>query len=250
MTFADAQSALSSLGLFNLTYLNGKMFTKSFLNGLDSSDANSADLIATIVPSAWPIYQNALQNTNVATYYSNDTYNLLRKFYQDYRSTVAMNISGVISKSRNLSNNPNDFDNALFKTFATKVGNDGKKTIPAYDNVVPINEGGDSFETTIDHFQFDQSDKNYPWHVTNEKEILTKSAEKLPSKAERNSWINKISAWFGALFYIRIGQTVVQGTYSRSPYFIRQNIANAYNDPTSPLTLVLMSFPLLIKLMN
>ncbi|WP_342275768.1 ABC transporter permease [Spiroplasma endosymbiont of Nebria brevicollis] len=241
MTFANASAALSTLGLFSLTYLDGKMFTKSFLNGLDSSDANSPYLISTIVPSAWPaawpIYLNALQNTDVDSYYSNDNYNLLRKFYQDYRSTVAMNISGVISKSGQLSDNPNDFSNTLFKSFATKNDFLGKKTIPAYDNIPPISEGGDTFETTIDNFQFDQSDKAYPWHVTNEKEILTKSATELPSQASRNSWINKISTWFGALFYSRIGQTVVQGTYSRSPYFIRQNIANAYNDPNSPFNI-------------
>ncbi|WP_375318011.1 hypothetical protein [Spiroplasma endosymbiont of Virgichneumon dumeticola] len=147
-----------------------------------------------------------------------------------------MNIIGFISKTGKLSNNHNDFDNAFFKTFATKLSS-GNKTIPAYDNAPPIGEGGDNFETTIDNFQFDQSDKAYPWYVTNEDEILTKFASQLPSKAARNSWINKISALFGALFYIRIGQTVVQGTYSRSPYFIRQNIANAYNDPNSPFNI-------------
>ncbi|BET38242.1 hypothetical protein [Spiroplasma ixodetis] len=55
--------------------------------------------------------------------------------------------------------------------------------------------------------------------------------------------INKVGIWFGALFYNRMGQTVVQGAYTKSPYFIRQNIAKAYSDPNAPFNVAFNVVP-------
>lgn len=217
-------AAISSLGLNSLTYLNGKMFTKNFLNGLDSSDIKNADFILPIMvkmawPNAWPMYEKVLKVTNNNNFYSNDNYNIIRKFYKNFRITVAMNISGTISKTGNISTNPSDFDVTKFKTWASS-------DIPAYNNV---SSAGPTFINDIDNLSFDTRDKLYPWHLTNEEQLLNNDVTTI-SQEDRDHWINKVGIWFGALFYNRMGQTVVQGTYTKSPYFIRQNIAKAYSD--------------------
>lgn len=229
--------AITNLGMNGLTYLNGKMLTKNFLNGLDSSDIKDAnDLIEMIVRFAWPdalsMYEKVLKNNDRNDFYSDNTYNIIRKFYQDYRTTIAMNISATISKTNNVSTNPDDFDVAKFKVWA-------EKTIDVYNYVPDV---GHSFVNDIDNLDFDTSDNLHRWHLTNEKQLLSYDATSL-SKEDRNSWINKVGIWFAALFYNRLGQTVVQGTYTKSPYFIRQNIANAYSNPNTPFNVAFNVIP-------
>ncbi|WP_338975305.1 ABC transporter permease [Spiroplasma endosymbiont of Monopis laevigella] len=229
--------AISDLGYTGLTYLNGKMLTKNFLNGLDSSDIKDASVIVGIMvqmawPNALPMYDTVLKNTNINSFYSENTYNIIRKFYQNYRTTVAMNISGTISKTGKISTNPNDLDITKFKDWANS-------NIPAYKNA---SSKGPTFINDIDNLSFDTSDKLYPWHLTNETQLLNNNASEISDK-ERDSWINKVGIWFGALFYNRMGQTVVQGAYTKSPYFIRQNIAKAYSDPNAPFNVAFNVVP-------
>lgn len=229
-------AAITNLGIFGLTYLNGKMLTKNFLNGLDSSDINNDSFINIMVKMAWPntlpMYEEVLQVNNNDNFYSNDTYNIVRKFYQDFRTTVAMNISGTISQTGNISTNPSDFDVTKFKTWASS-------NIKAYHNT---SSSGVTFVNDIDNLNFDTSDKLYPWHLTNEKQLLNNNATDI-SEEDRDHWINKVGIWFGALFYNRMGQTVVQGVYTKSPYFIRQNIAKAYSDPNAPFNVAFNVIP-------
>lgn len=227
-----AASAPVELGMSSLTFLYGKMLTKQFLTNLDNSNNNNVLFSKQfIAPSAWPtvvpIY-DILADSKNDTFYSNETYNKLRKFYEDYRITVAMSINGKISKTNNNSSNPNDWSATNFDTFASSTdATTGKLNLPAYSN--SPSDGGLSFKEEINQFQLDGLDANYPLHIVNENELLNNSASDI-SSATRNDWINKVSIWFGSLFYGRIGQTVLQGTYSRSPYFIRQNIAQAYSN--------------------
>lgn len=230
-------AAINDLGTFGLTYLNGKMFTKNFLNGLDSSDIKDSSLVEFMVRMAWPnalpMYKQVLNvENNNSSFYSDDTYNIVRKFYQDFRTTVAMNISGTISKTGNISTNPHDFDITKFKAWATI-------NIPAYNNA---SSADPTFINDIDSLSFDTSDKLYPWHLTNETQLLNNSATSI-SQEDRDHWINKVGIWFGALFYKRMGETVVQGTYTKSPYFIRQNIAKAYSDPKAPFNVAFNVVP-------
>ncbi|WP_342254511.1 ABC transporter permease [Spiroplasma endosymbiont of Zeiraphera isertana] len=230
-------AAISDLGYTGLTYLNCKMLTKNFLNGLDSSDIKDASVIVGIMvqmawPNALPMYDTVLKNTNINSFYSENTYNIIRKFYQNYRTTVAMNISGTISKTGKISTNPNDLDITKFKDWANS-------NIPAYKNA---SSKGPTFINDIDNLSFDTNDKLYPWHLTNETQLLNNNASEISDK-ERDSWINKVGIWFGALFYNRMGQTVVQGAYTKSPYFIRQNIAKAYSDPNSPFNVAFNVVP-------
>lgn len=234
---SNPSAAISTLGMSGLTYLNGKMLTKNFLNGLDSSDIKDADFIVSMMvrmawPNALPMYEKVLKVTNNNNFYSDDTYNIIRKFYRDFRITVAMNISGTISHSGNISTNPSDFDAAKFKTWASRK-------IPAYNN---SSSAGPTFINDIDSIVWDTSDKLYPWHLTHEEQLLNNDVINI-SQEDRDHWINKVGIWFGALFYNRIGQTVVQGTYTKSPYFIRQNIAKAYSDPNAPFNVAFNVVP-------
>lgn len=235
----DPGSAIADLGT-SLTYLNGKMLTKNFLSGLDSSEVKDDGIVEMMVNMAWPVakpmYDDVLKNNDNNKFYSDETYNLVRKFYQDYRSTVAMNISGEISSSGNISTNPGNLDFNKFKSWA-------QQKIPAYNNV-PAGASGKGFNYYFakDKLKFDTSNKEYPWHLINETELLNNDATSISDEV-RDSWINKVGIWFGALFYNRMGQTVVQGTYSRSPYFIRQNIAKAYTDVNSPFNVAFNVIP-------
>ncbi|WP_342260700.1 ABC transporter permease [Spiroplasma endosymbiont of Notiophilus biguttatus] len=229
--------SITDLGYTSLTYLNSKMLTKNFLNGLDSSDIKDASVIVGIMvqmawPNALPMYDTVLKNTNINSFYSENTYNIIRKFYQNYRTTVAMNVSGTISKTGKISTNPNDLDITKFKDWANS-------NISAYKNA---SSEGPTFINDIDNLSFDTSDKLYPWHLTNETQLLNNNASEISDK-ERDSWINKVGIWFGALFYNRMGQTVVQGAYTKSPYFIRQNIAKAYSDPNAPFNVAFNVVP-------
>lgn len=230
----SAAAAPAELGMSSLTFLYGKMLTKQFLNNLDESNINNAMFAGQLIaPSAWPtvvpIY-DILANTNNDTFYNNETYNTLRKFYEDYRVTVAMSINGKVSKTKNNSTNADYWSATEFNNFASSHDPDGKLNLPAYNN--KPNDGGISLKEAVNNFQLDGLDNKYPLHIVDEKELLDNDASKLPF-AIRNNWINKVTIWFGSLFYGRVGQTVVQGAYSRSPYFIRQNIAKAYNNPDS-----------------
>lgn len=232
---SSPSAAITTLGMSGLTYLHGKMLTKNFLNGLDSSDVNDSLIVEIMVKMAWPnaspMYQ-VLKTTNNDKFYNDDNYAIVRKFYQDFRTTVAMNISGKISQTGDISTNPNDFDVKKFHDWASS-------NIPAYNNGAADDV---KFIDDIDALSFDTSDKFYPWHLTDEKQLLNNDATAL-SKEDRDHWINKVGIWFGALFYKRMGQTVVQGTYTKSPYFIRQNIAKAYNDPDAPFNVAFNVVP-------
>lgn len=218
---------LVGLGMNSLTFLNGKMFTKSFLDGLDKSNFSSSTIRKMMTTSAWPTVNPIYDLLDLKTaleFYTPDNYNALRSFYQTYRSTVNMNIAANITNTDKISTNPDDFNVNKFKTFAST-------SLPTIYKLDPSTVGGgNSFIEDIDKFSFNTSNKEYPFHLQNEKQLLNNIATDLPTK-EMNSWINKVSIWFGAMFYDRIGQTVVQGIYSRSPYFIRQNIASAYKNP-------------------
>lgn len=227
------QAIVTDVGMSSLTFLHGKMLTKSFLNGLDESIFNSPLFTGTLIaPNAWPtvvpIYTllGQYEPPNPKEFYSSDNYNKLRSFYQTYRSTVDMNIAANITTTCEISANPADFDVNKFKTFAST-------NLQPYQLDPTTVGGGDTFIEDINHFSFNTSDKKYPFHLQNEDQLLNNMALSL-SNPEMNSWINKVSIWFGAMFYGRVGQTIVQGAYSRSPYFIRQNIASAYKNPDQP----------------
>ena len=230
----SAAAAPAELGMNSLTFLYGKMLTKQFLNNLDESNINNAMFAGQLIaPIAWPavvpIY-NILNNTNNDIFYNDETYTTLKKFYEDYRVTVAMSINGKVSKTKNNSTNADDWSATDFNIFASSHDTEGNINLPAYNN--KPNDGGFSLKESVNNFQFDGLDNKYPLHIIDEKELLDNDASKL-SSATRNNWINKVTIWFGSLFYGRVGQTVVQGAYSRSPYFIRQNIAKAYNNHDS-----------------
>jgi len=224
----------TDLGPNNLSFLYGKMLTKSFLQGLDQSKVDDPDYAAPIAALAWPqggviydvtnLYPNIPKTKPRPAFYSETSFNTLKQFYRDYRSTVGMNLNPNAAQGQD----PNAIDHTKLTEVLKNM--DCKDVKPA------------DFTKAIADFTFDKSDHQYPWHLPNETDLLNKTYDEL-DQASRDAWINKIAIWFGTLFYNRVGQSVLQGTYSRSPYFIRQNIANAYQNPDSQFNISFNTIP-------
>lgn len=210
-------SALTMLSMNGLSYFYGKMVTKDFLASLDASSANPF-LISFILnlawPEAFPIHNLAEASGNI---YNLENYQNARTFYLNYRSTIAMDLNPAVRTD----NNKNQLDKNRLATFATTAGYGagGWNTDIA------------NFQAELNSFEFDISDVHYPWHIANEQELF---ANPTPNNDEmQNQWIRKILIWFYALFYNRVGQAVAQGTYTKTPYFIKQNLATAFENTNS-----------------
>ncbi|MGL5268855.1 MAG: ABC transporter permease [Spiroplasma sp.] len=214
----NAESSIFDLSMSGLTYLYGKMMTKSFLNGLEKSSSSTEFLIPTIVNLAWPevspIY-NIVDKVIPSNLYSLKNYQILRTFYNNYRSTIIMDLNPQIRSD----SNPNEFNKEKFTEFVST-----KNAWKADESM---------FKKGLEKFQFDKTDKKYPWHIKGEESFLNNPRPKANTSGKnfRDKWIRKSIIWFYAIFYNRIGQTIAQGTYTKSPYFIKQNIAKAFEDP-------------------
>lgn len=204
------EGSLLTLSMNSLSYLYGKMITKDFLAGLDASSMNPT-LIGIILNLAWPeslpIFNLANATDNI---YKLENYQSVRTFYINYRSTIAMDLNPEVRAD----NDKNQLNKDYFKTFVSSAGG--------------WNTDVSNFTRELTKFEFDKSDAKYPWHIANEQELF---ANPTPTKNEmQNQWIRKILIWFYALFYNRVGEAVAQGTYTKSPYFIRQNLATAFEN--------------------
>ncbi|MDQ7982797.1 MAG: ABC transporter permease [Spiroplasma sp.] len=204
------QSSLLTLGLNHLTYLYGKMFTKNFLDGLDASTTDPTFLMF-ILPMAWPEGLPIHNLAQASDIYSLEQYQTARTFYINYRSTIAMDLNPNVSAD----NNKKQLDKNKFTTFVSAAG--------------AWNSDEANFKTDLANFEFDASDNSYPWHIANESELFDH-----PNPIDdqmQNQWIRKMLIWYYAIFYNRVGQAIAQGTYTKSPYFIKQNIAKAFENP-------------------
>lgn len=213
-------SSIFGLSLSGLTYLYGKMMTKSFLDGLENSNLDFEILIPMIVQLAWPealpVYNIINKTDTIENLYTLENYQALRTFYINYRSTIAMSLNPQVTSS----DKPKEINKEKFINFASAKSKSAWKADEA------------NFKATLDEFiteGFDNQDKKYPWHIKNEREFI--STIKPKDDIFRDKWIRKSSIWFYAIFYNRIGQAIAQGTYTKSPYFIKQNIAKAFEDP-------------------
>ncbi|MCL6428554.1 hypothetical protein LT335_00093 [Spiroplasma sp. JKS002669] len=210
-------SALTMLSMNGLSYFYGKMVTKDFLTSLDTS-TSSPFLIGFILNLAWPeavpIHTLAETSGNI---YNLENYQNARTFYINYRSTIAMDLNPAVRDNDNEKLLNKDKLITFAKTAGYGVG--GWNTDPA------------NFQAELNNFAFDTSDGQYPWHITNEQDLF---AHPNPSNDEmQNQWIRKILIWFYSLFYNRVGQAVAQGTYTKTPYFIKQNLATAFENENS-----------------
>lgn len=206
-------SSLLTLSLNGLTYLNGKMFTKSFLDGLDQSNGDPS-LIPVVIMLAWPEANPAYNIANYATadnLYSDDNYTSLRTFYNIYRSTINMNLNPKVRDD----GNPNKLDKNKLTQFVSATG--------------AWSADATNFEKELKEFKFDRIDAKYPFHIQGETEFLNNITP--PNVEFKNKWIRKSTIWFYSMFYNRLGQAIAQGTYTKSPYFIKQNIAKAFENP-------------------
>lgn len=220
-------SSLFDLSMQGLTYLYGKMMTKSFLNGLDESKGGSADLMPIILGLAWPegqpIFDIAQQQNSGTPLYSDANYQTVRIFYNNYRSTIDMNINPEARQNAN----PKQLDKSSLANLFSST------------NAWQADASG--FASTLSAFNFDYLDQKYPLHIENEKELLVNPTQ--PDTNIRDNWIRKTMIWYYALFYNRIGQTVAQGAYTKYPYFIKQNVAKAFEDPKAQFNVSFNTIP-------
>ncbi|MBE4703944.1 ABC transporter permease [Spiroplasma platyhelix] len=208
-------SSLLTLSLNGLTYFHGKMMTKSLLSALDQSNGDPM-FIPIIVMLAWPeanASYNIANNTTASDLYSLENYQTLRTFYNNYRSTINMNLNPKVVSDVD----PIEIDTSKFTDFV--------KNTSAWKADQP------NFTTELNNFNFDKRDRKYPFHLENEAELLNNPTPK--NDDMKDQWIRKTMIWFYSMFYNRLGQAIAQGTYTKSPYFIKQNIAKAFEDPNS-----------------
>lgn len=207
----EDSGSLLNLSMSGLPYLYNKMMTKSFLNGLDQSDGNVSFIIDFIIALAWPEVQPTNNLTKVETadkLYLDESYQTLRLFYNNYRSTISMNLNPKVSEN-----------GELIRT----------KLIDFASSTKTWKSDANAFETEAKNFNFDNSDLKYPFHISGENDFLNNP---VPLDDEfRDLWIRKSLIWYYSLFYNRLGQIVAQGAYTKYPYFIKQNIAKAFEDP-------------------
>lgn len=221
--------SLLNLSISGLTYLYGKMMTKSFLNGLDQSNSSLTIIIPIIINLAWPeaksIYDVANQSDSGTPLYSDANYQTIRIFYNNYRSTISMSINPAVRSS------DDQLDKSKLANFAS-TSNQGTNAWQADTS---------GFTNELNNFNFDYLDPKYPLHIEDEAELLNN-----PTPIDNNfrdTWIRKTMIWFYALFYNRIGETVAQGAYTKYPYFIKQNIAKAFEDPNAQFNVSFNSIP-------
>lgn len=205
-------SSLLTLSLNGLTFFWGKMMTKSLLDGLDQSEGGEM-FVPIVVNLAWPEAQPPYNISNSSTPYSLENYQSLRTFYNNYRSTISMNLNSKVASD----SNPNQLDRTKLTSFAGSTS--------------AWKSDATGFTTELAKFDFDSSDNKYPWHLVDEEKFLNEPA---PTDQDfQNSWIRKSLMWFYSIFYNRLGQAIAQGTYTKSPYFIKQNIAKAFENPNA-----------------
>lgn len=224
------KNSLANLSTSSLPFLYGKMFTKGFLDGLDQSNdpATIGFIQAFAWPEATPPYgianqQAILPDSNPPGLYNDTNYSMLRTFYINYRSTIAMGLNPQVQ----VPGHPEQLDKTNLINFAKNT--DGWKL----DDT--------NFTSEANTFAFDTSDRKYPWHLMNESEFLNNPH--FTDSVIRDKWIRQAMIWFYALFYNRVGQAVAQGTYTKSPYFIKQNIANAFQNPDKPFNISFNTIP-------
>lgn len=210
-------SALTNLSMYGLSYFYGKMVTKDFLTSLDASSTNPF-LIGFILnlawPEAFPIHNLAETPGNI---YNLENYQNARTFYINYRSTIAMDLNPAVRAD----GNKNQLDKSRLITFASSAGN----------GAGGWNTDVENFKAELNNFEFDTTDAKYPWHIANEQDLFVNPTP--VNDDMQNQWIRKILIWFYSLFYNRVGQAVAQGTYTKTPYFIKQNLATAFENTNS-----------------
>lgn len=220
----EDQSSLLTLSMSGLPYLYNKMMTKNFLNGLDESDGDLGFIIDFIISLAWPEVEptnNITKADTIDNLYSNENYQTLRLFYNNYRSTINMSLNPKVSENGEID----------------KV----KKFIDVAGETEAWQTDPDTFKSELTNFNFDKKDAKYPLHISGEDEFLN-ALDPLNDEF-RDQWIRKTMIWYYALFYNRFGQIVSQGAYTKYPYFIKQNIAKAFEDPNAQFNISFNTLP-------
>lgn len=215
-------SSLLTLSLNGLTFFWGKMMTKSLLDGLDRSEGGEM-FVPIVIALAWPEADPSYKVVDNSNPYTLENYQTLRTFYNNYRSTISMNLNSKVASDTN----PNQLDRTKLTSFAEDT-NAWKADAPG-------------FRTELAKFEFDTSDSKYPWHLVDEDQFLNQSTPK--DDDFQNTWIRKSLIWFYSIFYNRLGQAIAQGTYTKSPYFIKQNIAKAFEDPKAQFNVSFNTLP-------
>lgn len=204
--------AVENLSVGSLSFLYGKMMTKSFLNGLDNSNSSNP-LLSLMISMIWPDATdiNNIVNTG-KDIFTPATYKSLRNFYIKYRSGINMNLNPKFQNS-DKTLNYNTLKSSLSTDIGSWTGDNAK-------------ENANELESYVNSFNFDTSDSKYPFHIQGENQIIND----ITPPNNMNQLISNIIIWYYSLFYNRPGQIIEQGAYELSPYFIRENVSKAFED--------------------
>ncbi|WP_368486394.1 ABC transporter permease [Spiroplasma sp. DGKH1] len=238
----NASDAITTLGMNQLSYLGWKSFTKSFLDGLDRTTFYEPSLGGFIIGSAWPdgmkLY-NFIMQANPASFYTKENYEVLRTFYRTYRSTIAMHVRYKFRLPNTAGTSPKDIDYNQINDYIKEELDTNRESV---SKDLLANSGFMQELTSPELFEKNPQDNKHYFHLENEEVIINHSWSNL-SASEQVLWSNKVLAWFMTIFYGSIGQAVAQGTYSQAPYFIKQQIANAFQKEDTEFNLSFNTVP-------
>ncbi|WP_342252379.1 ABC transporter permease [Spiroplasma endosymbiont of Amphibalanus improvisus] len=211
-----------------ISNLQWKILSKDFLSSLDGMSTLPAVAYITI-SMAWPDYANF--NTNVSSTKGitspsirsytkqdwvsvieglsgdelNNLYDTYRNFYIKYRNTINMSV------------------NEKF----TDLNTDESKNPDISSGDLKWGKISSISDPDLFHYKFDIDDHHLD--DADDQKVITSSADDL-SESEKKELSIKMMAWYMYTFDSRAGVGVLMGTYSRSPYFVQQNILSAFND--------------------
>ncbi len=225
------------------SYLNWKNMSTKLLQNLDRAEVSGtgSSIALTQLQAQWPDYTNLVNNEFTKMVKKNPDLNDLKKyanlminFYSKYIKGLKLNYNNmIVGKGENAYIDPNKAKNNMNDI----IKND-------YDARFPNKKGVNNYwlkdqdlspEQLTSYMQIDESETaefTFKWKNEDFISPLNISEEEINELKQSDTQMLKnlntaLTLWFGSVIDGRMGQAVLQTTYTRSPYFVQEYMKNA-----------------------
>ena len=241
----------SHLSLSNLTWRNiSKQYFTNYNINIKTDLSPTSQLVNYLsCKFAWPDYTNLNNNVNN----KNDKTSVLPSLTETFQYNPNSNFDNINSMSNSLK--IQDFK--LLKNFYIKYSQSINLSINkslvnsdtlTYNDIDNINKSKDNPNYKMGYFIKDKNNKIYTdpsWSqnknfiIINNNNQLYNGSNIIKSKGELlnsdtiSKYITEICDWYGVEFMLRGNQAILQGTYSRAPYFVENQMKKSYSNKNS-----------------